>query len=132
MFSKTIILGRLGRDPQLKTTKTGTQMCTFSMAVDTGFGDKKVTDWYSVTVFNKQADACAQFLRKGSTALIEGVVHLRSFEKDGKTTSVLELTANSVTFMPKQSGQQSQQPTQPQQEQSDDNPFVETPDDLPF
>lgn len=134
MFSKTTIIGRLGRDPQLKTTKSGMQVCSFSVAVDTGYGNNKKTDWYSVTAFGKQADACAQYLKKGSQALVEGTIHLDSYQKDGKDVYYLDMAANNVVFISRNEQAQSQGNAQQQQPQQDDaNPFGELPDDgIPF
>ena len=135
MYSKTTIIGRLGRDPQLKTAKSGTQVCSFSVAVDTGYGNNKKTDWYSATAFGKQAETCAQYLKKGSLALFEGTVHLGSYQKDGKDVYYLDLAVNNVTFLSKAEPSQSQGNFQQQpQQQSDANPFVDLPadDEMPF
>lgn len=124
MFSKTIIIGRLGQSPRFSTSKSGTSVCSFSMAVDTGYGDKKVTDWFSVTVFGKTAENCNRYLQKGSLVNVEGVVHLRKYQgKDGTEKSCIELVGNSVTFLssrqdaPREQARQDaprEQATQPQ------------------
>lgn len=113
MFSKTIIIGRLGQSPRFSTSKSGTSVCSFSMAVDTGYGDRKVTDWFSVTVFGKTAENCNRYLQKGSLVNVEGVVHLHKYQgKDGAEKSCLELVGNAVTFL------SSRQETQAMQGQS--------------
>lgn len=100
MFNKTIIIGRLGCDPVIKTTKSGTSVCTFRIAVNTGWGDSKTTDWYGITVFGKQVEACGKFLSKGSLACVSGSLQLREYEsKDGQKRQSLEITADSVTFL---------------------------------
>ena len=119
MFSKTIIIGRLGHSPSKIETKTGTPMCTFSVAVDTGYGDRKVTDWYNVSAYGKQAENCLQYLGKGSLVNVTGTVHLREYDgRDGKRHANLELTADSVTFLSRADAQQApaeiQAPAQPQ------------------
>ena len=133
MYSKTTIIGRLGRDPQLKTAKSGMQVCSFSVAVDTGYGNNKKTDWYSVTVFGKQAESCSQYLKKGSLALFEGTIHLGSYSKDGKDVYYIDMAANNVTFLSKNENSQSNanasQNTYVQQESN----FVDVQDsDIPF
>ena len=133
MYSKTTIIGRLGRDPQLKTAKSGMQVCSFSVAVDTGYGNNKKTDWYSVTVFGKQAESCSQYLKKGSLALFEGTIHLGSYSKDGQDVYYIDMAANNVTFLSKNENSQSNanasQNTYVQQESN----FVDVQDsDIPF
>lgn len=121
MFSKTIIIGRLGHSPSKKDTKSGTPMCTFSVAVDTGYGDRKVTDWFSVSAFGKQAENCLQYLGKGSLVNVTGTVHLREYDgRDGKRHASLELSADSVVFLSRADAQQAQAETQaPEQSQAD-------------
>lgn len=118
MFSKTIIIGRLGHAPSKKDTKTGTPMCTFSVAVDTGYGDRKVTDWFSVLAFGKQAENCLQYLGKGSLVNVTGTVHLHEYDgRDGNRHASLELSADSVTFLSRgdaQSQTEMQASAQPQ------------------
>ena len=100
MFSKTIIIGRLGQSPRFNTAKSGTSVCSFSVAVDTGYGDKKQTDWHGVTVFGKTAENCNRYLQKGSLVSVIGVVHLRTYQgKDGTNKASLELVGDSVTFL---------------------------------
>ena len=55
MLNKVMLIGRLGRDPERKTTQSGKSVCTFTLATDTGYGDNKKTDWHNITVFDKTA-----------------------------------------------------------------------------
>ena len=119
MFSKTIIIGRLGHSPSKKDTKTGTPMCTFSVAVDSGYGDRKVTDWFSVSAFGKQAENCLQYLGKGSLVNVTGTVHLREYDgRDGKRHASLELSADSVVFLSRADAQAQPDAQSPSQAQS--------------
>lgn len=100
MFNKTVIIGRVGAQPTLKATKTGNSMCSFNVAVGLGWGENKVTNWYSVTVFGKQAKACSEVLTKGSLVCVSGTLQLREYQwKDGQTKSSLDLTADAVSFL---------------------------------
>lgn len=102
MFNKIIIIGRLGKDPVSRNTKTGNAMCSFTVAVDSGYGDSKKTDWYSVSAFGKTAENCSKFTRKGSLVCVTGALHLGVFEgKDGTQKNNLEITADNVTFLSK-------------------------------
>lgn len=104
MFNKIVIIGRLGFDPTSHTTKSGSEICALKVAVNTGYGDNKKTDWYNVSVFGKQAASCAQSLSKGSLVCATGSLQTREYEtKDGQKRLSLELTADNVTFLDKKS-----------------------------
>ena len=106
MYQKIIIIGNLGRDPELRFLTDGTPVTTFSVATSRKFGDKDETTWFRVTVWNKQAESCNQYLHKGSKVLVEG--RLRPDEsgnptvfqrKDGSWGASYEVTAETVRFL---------------------------------
>ena len=106
MYAKIIIIGNLGRDPELRFLPDGTPVTTFSVATSRKFGDKDETTWFRVTVWNKQAESCNQYLHKGSKVLVEG--RLRPDEsgnptvfqrKDGSWGASYEVTAETVRFL---------------------------------
>jgi single-strand DNA-binding protein len=103
MYSKTTIIGRLGGDPKLSSTKSGKQICSFNVGVTTGFGNQeKKTDWFRVTTFGGLAENCSRFLKKGSQVFVDGTVHLDTYtDKSGATKASLDLLANSVVFLSK-------------------------------
>lgn len=96
MLNKVMLIGRLGRDPERRTTQSGKPVCTFTLATDTGYGDNKRTDWHNITVFDKTADTCAKCLHKGSTAYVEGRIAYDSYEKDGIKHTSVKIIANTV------------------------------------
>lgn len=76
MYQKIIIIGRLGRDPEMRFTPSGAAITTFSVATDRQWmeGDqvKKETTWFRVTTWNKQAESCNNYLQKGKMVMVEG------------------------------------------------------------
>jgi len=99
--------GRLGKDVELRYTQSGKAFATFTMAVDDGYGESKKTYWFSVVVWDKLAERCANSLKKGSKVLVEGKLTTRTSEKDGKKQTFWDIVGFSVEFLdPK--GQQSQ------------------------
>lgn len=99
--NKAIILGRLGSDPTLETVSSGAKVCKFSVATSRKLknGDDK-TVWHSVVAWNKTAEACSAYLKKGSQAYIEGEINNRSYEdKDGSVKYISEITATTVQFI---------------------------------
>lgn len=99
MINKAIIVGRLGREPELRYTANGNAVTNFTVATDSGFGDKKETEWFTVVTWNKTAEACAQFLDKGSLVYVEGRMQTRSWDKDGTKQYKTELVAERVQFL---------------------------------
>ncbi len=113
MFSQTTIIGRLGQSPRMTTSKTGKSVCSFSVAVDTGYGESKKTDWFNVATFGKTAENANTYLTKGSLVCVVGVVHLNTYQgKDGTTKASLELVGNDVRFLTPKSERPQQQPQQ--------------------
>jgi single-strand DNA-binding protein len=101
LLNRIILIGRLTRDPELRyTPNTGTAVASFGLAVDSGFGDNKRTDFINIEVWRKQAENCAQYLHKGSMAAVEGRLQIRSYEgKDGQKRTVAEVVADNVRFL---------------------------------
>lgn len=98
------IAGNVGRDAQFKTTQGGNELCSFPVAAEDGFGDKKTTIWFDVTRWQKGADKLADMLTKGAKVTVIGTLSTR--EHDGKT--YLQIRADHVKPMSsRQGGEQS-------------------------
>lgn len=96
----TYAIGRVGAMPELKQTKTGVPVCTFSLAVDTGYGENKATTWVRCTAWRKQAEVVAQYVQKGSQLFVEGTPKASAWaSKDGTAKANLELTLSNVQFL---------------------------------
>lgn len=95
-MNKTILTGRLIKDPELKFTPgKGAAVTTFTVAVDTGYGDKKETAFIPVVVWGKGAEAVANYTQKGSKVLVQGRISTRNYEaKDGHKVYVTEIIAD--------------------------------------
>lgn len=94
------IVGRLARDPELRTTAKGTQVCKLTLPVDTGFGDNKTTTWWSATLFGKRAETAAKYSKKGDTVMVSGPPTVREYTKrDGDTGWCAELVASDFDFV---------------------------------
>lgn len=78
-YNKITIMGRLGADPEIKTVGGGKKIAKLSVATDKRAKDSK-PDWHNVTVWERQADICEQYLHKGEMVLIEGRVEYREHE----------------------------------------------------
>ena len=104
-FNKIIVVGNLGRDPELRYTPQGTAVCTFSVATNerrkSATGEQQdVTTWFRVTVWGKQAETVSQYLTKGRNVYVEGRLHVEEWtDREGKPRFTLELNASDVRFL---------------------------------
>jgi single-strand DNA-binding protein len=104
-FNKIIVVGNLGRDPELRYTPQGTAVCNFSIATNEKKRDKAgelhdVTTWFRVTLWNKQAENASKYLTKGSSVYIEGRLRVEEWnDKDGKNRFTLEVNASDMQFL---------------------------------
>ena len=111
-MNKVFLLGRLVRDPEIRTTQAGKMVTTFTLAVDR-FGGSKEADFISIVTWEKLAENCGNSLTKGQRALVEGRLQIRSFEgKDGAKKWVTEIIAQSVEFIERKADRQDAPPAQ--------------------
>lgn len=93
------ITGNLGKDVEVKEFEKGS-VANFSVAVSSGFGDRKKTHWVNVAAWGKQGEACAKYLSKGKKVLVCGELDVREWtDKGDNTRHSLELTAREVEFL---------------------------------
>ncbi|MFA6605101.1 MAG: single-stranded DNA-binding protein [Patescibacteria group bacterium] len=104
-MNKVFLIGRLGKDPETKTAQSGKAVTKFTLATDSGWGEKKTTDWHNVVCFDKTAETAAKYLGKGRQCCIEGRISYRTWDKEdgtkGYMTEIicdrLELLADGAT-----------------------------------
>ena len=84
MYQKLIIIGNLGKDPEMRYTAKGDPVTSFSVATSRKYGEKDETAWFRVSVWGNQAESCSTYLHKGSKVLVEG--RLRPDENGNPTT----------------------------------------------
>ncbi len=104
-FNKIIIVGNLGKDPELRYTPQGTAVCNFSVATnekkrDKGGDVQDVTTWFKVTLWDKRAETASKYLTKGSSIYIEGRLKVEEWtDRDGKGRYTLEVQATDMQFI---------------------------------
>lgn len=110
-INKVILFGNLTRDPELRAMPSGMNMASFSIATNRTFKDRdgkkqEQAEFHNIVVFGRQADIINQYLRKGSSALIEGRIQTRNWDdkKTGEKKYRTEIVAEHVEFGPKGSG----------------------------
>lgn len=149
MINRVVLVGRLTKDPEFRTTPSGVNIANFTLAVNRTFTNaqgEREADFINVVVFRKQAENVNNYLFKGSLAGVDGRMQSRSYEnKEGQRVFVTEVVADNVQFLePKNNGQannvsKGQQTGTNNQRSSNDNPFANangpidiSDDDLPF
>ena len=122
-MNRVFLIGRLTKDPDLRTTDSGISRCTFTLAVDRRRSrDKgKETDFIPVVVWREQAENCAKYLRKGSQAGVCGSMQIRSYDaQDGSKRYVTEVVADEVQFLTSRSETQQDSPAASLEPMSDE------------
>jgi single-strand DNA-binding protein len=102
--NKAIILGRLGRDPELRYMQSGQPVCKLNIATSRKYTNKnnemiEETEWHRVSVWGKQAEHCNNFLTKGREVYVEGRLRTSSYDKDGQKHYTTEIVADTVQFL---------------------------------
>lgn len=146
-INKVMLFGNLTRDPELRALPSGMNVCSFSIATNRTYKDRdgkkqEQTDFHNVVVFGRQADTVSQYLKKGSSAYIEGRMQTRSWDdkSSGEKKYRTEVVADRVQFGPKSggSGGGSRRAESEEESSSGGGAGIEypkddiNPDDIPF
>jgi single-strand DNA-binding protein len=121
--NKAIIIGTLGRDPEMRQMPNGNQVVNISIATDEGYNDKSTgqkvehTEWHRVTAYGKLAEIIGKYVKKGSKVFIEGKLKTRKWEKDGIERFSTEIVASDMTMLGGADSNNQQQPTQNNRQQ---------------
>ncbi len=133
-LNKVFLIGNLTRDPELRYTGSGKAVCNFDLAVNRSYRDsstnetKRDTLFIRISVWNKMAEICAEYLKKGSKALIEGSLRMDRWESEGKTRTRIDVQAQRVQFLSGRGAPTEETTEIP--ESADDSGT--TDDDIPF
>lgn len=146
-LNKAMIYGNLTRDPELRSLPSGGAVCSFSVATNRVFkkadgSRQETTEFHNVVVFGRQAETCAQYLKKGSPAYVEGRLQTRSWEGEKGKQYKTEIVAERVQFGPRSGSSggsrssdmaDSEAPQREPKEDAIDYPQEDiNPDDIPF
>lgn len=102
--NKVIIVGRLGKDPEMKTISQGRTVTNLTVATSETWTDKsgqkqERTEWHRIVTWDKQAENCAKYLNKGSQVYVEGRLQTRSWEDNGQKKYATDIVASTVQFL---------------------------------
>ncbi len=139
-INKVIIVGRLGRDPEVRYTADGTAVANFSVATSDEWRDRETgekrerVEWHRVVAWRKLGEICGQYLSKGRLVYVEGKLQTRSWDQDGVTRYMTEIQASDVQFL----GGRDDGPVRPADRPAGPDSVPEPPipdgqdDDIPF
>lgn len=143
--NKVILVGRVGKDPEVRNLENGATVASFRMVTsetykDKTTGDKKeITDWHNIVLWRGLAEITQKYVHKGDMLYIEGKMRTRSWEKDGVTNYITEVIGDNMTMLtPKGGGSSSgnseytQEKTVAEPQSSSSAPMHSSTDDLPF
>lgn len=144
-LNRVEILGRLGQEPELRSTPQGKSVCTLNIATNESYKDnsgewKESTDWHRVVLWERLADVAAQYLKKGSQVFIEGKLKTRSYEQNGETKYITEVLGRNLILLDSRGGADSYSNNSYSQQNSPSEPEPPKPnienteedDDVPF
>ncbi len=103
--NKVILVGRLGKDPEIRNLENGATVANFTMATSETYKDrttgdrKEITEWHNIVLWRGLADIAAKYLHKGDMVYIEGKLRTRSWEKEGVTRYTTEIVGDNMTML---------------------------------
>ena len=109
-LNQVTLMGNLTRDPELRQTPTGQNVCSFSLALNRSYKDasgewQEATDYIDIVAWGPLAERVTQYLTKGRRCLVQGRLQSRSWEQDGQKRNKVEVLANDVTFLDSRGGE---------------------------
>lgn len=133
MINKVILVGNVGKDPEINNLQGDTKVAKFSFATNKSYkdksGEKKTeTQWHNISCWNSLAGLVDQYVKKGMVLYLEGEIAYRSYEKDGQTKYFTEIVANNIKFLSKSNNQE----TSNSSAQDGITEIASADDDLPF
>jgi single-strand DNA-binding protein len=139
-LNKVILIGNLGKDPEVRTFEDGTKVANFSLATTESYKNKdgnkvEQTEWHRIALWRGLADVAEKYLRKGKSIYVEGKITTRKYtDKDGVERSITEIIGDNMIMLgSRQDGGEYSPPVEDTQRSSAPEPSVSEPaDDLPF
>lgn len=113
--NKVILVGRLGKEPEVRHLESGVSVASFSIATSEAYKDRNTgerreqTEWHNIVLWRGLADVAEKYLKKGDMIYVEGKLRTRSWEKDGVTRYTTEIVGDNMTMLGGGGGNQSQQ-----------------------
>lgn len=134
-LNKVLLIGRLGKDPELSYTPNGVAVCKFSLATNESYKGNddnwvEKTEWHNIVAWRKLAEICSQYLKKGSKVYLEGKIQTDTYEKDGKKNYFTKIVIDEMVMLDSKgsSGTENGAPEEVEETEKGSS----DPNDLPF
>jgi len=124
-MNKAILIGNVGKEPEIRKTQSGISVANFSLATSKKVKGEDKTEWHRIVAWDKLAEITEKYVRKGDKLMIEGEIETRDYEKDGQKVYTTEIRAWNMEMLGGKSEKEPQNPTK-------NINLDEIPDDLPF
>ena len=144
MLNNVILIGRLGRDPEVRYMPNGEAVCNFSIATSESWKDQsgqrqERTEWHNITMYRRLAEIAGQYLKKGSQVYLEGKIQSRKYQdKNGVERTAYDIIVNEMKMLDGGNSEQQAQPAQaetptpPRRQATPAAPVEDIDDDVPF
>jgi len=126
-MNKAILIGNVGKEPELRKTQSGTSVANFSLATSKKVKGEDKTEWHRIVAWDKLAEIIEKYVRKGDKVMIEGEIETREYEKDGRKVYTTEIRAWNMEMLGGKP-EPAKEPVNPTKNIDLDD----IPDDLPF
>ena len=136
--NKVILLGNLGKDPEIRQLETGVKVASFSLATTESYKGKDgnrvdQTEWHNIVLWRGLAEVAEKYLKKGNTVYVEGKIRTRSWEdKEGNKRYTTEIIGDNMTMVGGKKDHESNQTSSPSTSESPEINASQEADDLPF
>ena len=139
-INKVILIGNLGKDPEIMRLESGVKKASFSLATTEVYKNKEGvktehTEWHNIVLWRGLAEVAENYLKKGNTVYIEGRIRKREYEdKEGQKRYITDILGDAMTMLggPKREGTHEEQPPSGIEKENGNGETTTTEDDLPF
>jgi len=128
-MNKAILIGNVGKEPELRKTQSGISVANFSLATSKKVKGEDKTEWHRIVAWDKLAEIIEKYVRKGDKVMIEGEIETREYEKDGRKVYTTEIRAWNMEML---GGKPATEPAKEPVNPTKNIDLDDIPDDLPF
>jgi len=132
-----MLIGHLGKDPELSYTPSGVAVCKFSLATDESYKGEDgnivaKVEWHNIVAWRRLAEVCSQYLKKGSKIYVEGKINTETYEKDGKKNYFTKIVADTMLMLDSKGGGSAPSVSSTEHSAANGQVSDKDSDDLPF
>lgn len=132
-MNKVLLIGNLTKDPEFTVVGADRQLCRFSIAVARPYSKEPVADFFNISVWGKQAEACSKYTKKGTKVAVHGSIQIRNYDgADGTRKTAVDIIGQEVEFLSKSDAGMEGQSKVKENNANNELEEVEMPEEMPF